>query len=153
MAEIYALGTFVEGSGSSWPGIVRDGKVIPLANLLRGAPNDLGALFLAWEQWASLIDAAVLDAPVDGWRDEADLTAVLPYKPENLLGAGANYRNHVIQLIVDTGTGGFKDLSPEERRKQAAEVMDRRAASGKPFIWIGLRSAIAGPDRPLVLPF
>jgi len=153
MTDLYALGTFAEGSTIGWPGVIRDGKVIPLATLLPEAPGDLGTLFLQWEQWAERLDAAVLEAPVAGWRDEGGLTARLPYKPENLLGAGANYRNHVIQLIVDTGTGGFKDLSPGERRIQAEAVMDRRAASGKPFIWIGMRSAIAGPDQPLVLPF
>ena len=30
--------------------------------------------------------------------------------------------------------------------------MDARAESGKPFVWVGLRSSVAGPARALVLP-
>jgi 2-keto-4-pentenoate hydratase/2-oxohepta-3-ene-1,7-dioic acid hydratase in catechol pathway len=72
--------------------------------------------------------------------------------PDNLLGAGANYRKHVIELIVDSGAGGVQHLSKEERRAYGEKEMDARAASGKPFVWVGLRSAIAGPARTLVLP-
>ncbi len=32
-------------------------------------------------------------------------------------------------------------------------MMDRRAAEGKPFVFVGVRSAIAGPDEPLVVPY
>jgi 2-keto-4-pentenoate hydratase/2-oxohepta-3-ene-1,7-dioic acid hydratase in catechol pathway len=153
MTEIYALGTFTEGSGPRWPGVVRGGKVRPLADLIDGAPADLGALFADWERWSAVVDAAVGEAGAEGWRDEADLVAHLPYKPENLFGAGANYRRHVVQLIVDKGAGGVEHLDAEARRKYGEELMDRRAATGKPFIWVGLRSAIAGPARLLVLPY
>jgi 2-keto-4-pentenoate hydratase/2-oxohepta-3-ene-1,7-dioic acid hydratase in catechol pathway len=72
--------------------------------------------------------------------------------PDNLFGAGANYRKHVIELIVDTGAGGVAHLSPEERRAYGEREMDQRAASGKPFVWVGLRSSLAGPEQVLVLP-
>lgn len=70
-----------------------------------------------------------------------------------MLGAAANYRRHVIELIIDKGAGGAQNLSPVERRKFGEELMDRRAASGQPFVWVGLRGAIAGAHDTLVLPY
>lgn len=152
MTSIYALGTFDEGDGKRWPGVVRDGRVCRLATLLPDAPATLGDMFADWESWADRIDAAVAAASGDGWRDEAELTAHLPYMPDNLFGAGANYRKHVIELIIDHGAGGTEHLSREERRAFGEREMDARAASGAPFIWVGLRSSIAGPARPFVVP-
>ena len=152
MTDLYALGTFTDGNGPRWPGVVRNGQVLPLARLLPDAPADLGSLFAHWPEWGDRVDAAVVAAPTDGWQRESDLVAHLPYMPENLLGAGANYRRHVIELIVDSGAGGTEHLSPEERRAYGEREMDERAASGSPFVWVALRSSVAGPARALVLP-
>ena len=152
MTSIYALGTFSEGEGPQWPGIIRDGQVIALSRLLPNAPADLGAVFADWSEWGDLIHDSVAAAPQDGWRSESDFVAHLPFMPDNLLGAGANYRKHVIELIVDTGAGGVAHMSPEERRAHGEREMDARAASGMPFVWVGLRSSVAGPDAPLRIP-
>lgn len=152
MTSIYALGTFTAADGPRWPGIVQEGRVLPLSLLLPDAPADLGTVFAGWSKWGELIHNAAAAAPTDGWREESDLTAHLPFMPDNLLGAGANYRKHVIELIVDSGAGGVAHLSPEERRAYAEREMDERAASGMPFVWVGLRSSVAGPARTLVLP-
>lgn len=153
MALIYALGTFDTGDGGHWPGVVRNGRICPLAKLVPDAPADLGGVFADWENWAGRIDTAMAEASDDGWRDEAESTAHLPFMPENLFGAGANYRKHVIELIVDHGAGGTEHLSREERRAFGEREMDDRAASGMPFVWVGLRSSIAGPARPFVVPY
>lgn len=152
MSRIYALGTFWSGR-EAFPGVVQDGRVLPLSRLLPSAPQDLGAVFADWERLEPAIEGAMAAPPEDGWIAERELVARLPYLPDNLIGAGANYRRHVIELIVDKGTGGAAHLSAAERRTFGEELMDRRAAEGKPFLWVGLRSAIAGPDQPLVLPF
>ena len=153
MTDAYALGTFTEGGGQRWPGVVRGGKVVPLAALLADAPGDLAAVFAQWERWGDRIHEAVEASGGAVWRDEDAFIAHLPFKPENLFGAGANYRRHVIELIVDTGAGGIAHLSRDERLAFGTRLMDERAATGKPFVWVGLRSAIAGPARPLTLPY
>ena len=153
MADIYALGTFTHGQEPSWPGVVRAGKVAALADLLPDAPATLGAVFEAWGTWSAVIDAAIAASEHAIWRNETEVVAQLPFKPDNLFGAGANYRKHVIELIVDRTFDGTSQLSREERYAHGAKIMDERAASGKPFIWVGLRSAIAGPSRPLLVPF
>lgn len=152
MTDIYALGTFTRADESRWPGVVTDGKVLPLASLLADAPTNLAAILADWTQWGICIDEAMAGSAALPWENEADLVAHLPYMPENLFGAGANYRKHVIELIVDTGAGGVQHLNHDERLAFGLAEMDRRAASGKPFVWVGLRSSIAGPARKLVLP-
>jgi len=152
MSDIHALGTFTQADEPRWPGVVRAGKVAPLAALLPDAPGNLLDLFGDWPRWEGRIAEAVAAAGPDTWRPESEVVAHLPHMPDNLFGAGANYRKHVIELIVDSGAGGLQHLGPEERRAHGEKEMDARAASGKPFVWVGLRSSIAGPARPLVLP-
>jgi 2-keto-4-pentenoate hydratase/2-oxohepta-3-ene-1,7-dioic acid hydratase in catechol pathway len=90
--------------------------------------------------------------PATDWRPESEFTVHLPFMPGQLFGAGANYRKHVIDLIVAKGAGGAEHLSPEERLVWGTEFMDRRAATGFPFIWVGLHGAIAGSHDTLILP-
>ncbi len=154
MSDLYALGTFAHAEGqASWPGVIRDGMVLPLATLVPDSPDDLKKLFENWFAWAPRIDEAMQSVPEDGWIVEAELFVMLPYKPENLFGAGANYRRHVIELIVDKGAGGVAHLDKEARRQVGIELMDKRAASGKPFIFIALRSGIIGARETLIVPY
>jgi 2,4-didehydro-3-deoxy-L-rhamnonate hydrolase len=67
------------------------------------------------------------------------------------LQAGANYRAHVIELVV-AGLTVDQTRTPEEARAFAAEIMDKRAASGEPYFFIGLPACVVGDDVPLVLP-
>ncbi len=150
--DIYALGTLSSDGAAPFPAVVQNGQVLPLASLLGEAPSDLGAVFLDWQRFGPQIDAAMAAAPTTGWRPEADLAVHLPFRPGQLFGAGANYRQHVIDIIVAKGTGGAEDLSPEERRAWGTNFMDQRAATGLPFIWVGLHSAIAGSHDTLILP-
>ena len=152
MPAVYALGTFSVRGGDAWPGVVCNGSVAPLIELLDEAPADLLALFQDWPHWSSLIETAMESADVASWRPEEGLTVHLPYRPENLIGVGANYRRHVIELIVDKGAGGVKHLNKEERLAHGIELMDRRARAGKPFAFVALRSALAGPFDELVVP-
>ncbi|MGC2419694.1 MAG: fumarylacetoacetate hydrolase family protein, partial [Candidatus Acidiferrales bacterium] len=72
--------------------------------------------------------------------------------PRQVFCAGANYRKHVIDLIVDQGVTTDGNLSREERRAQAAKMMDERAAHGAPFVFSKPPSAITGPYDPVILP-
>lgn len=152
MSIIYALGTFSVAGGDAWPGVICNDSVAPLIELLDAAPVDLLALFQDWPRWSKLIDAAMASADVSNWRPVSGLTVHLPYLPQNLIGAGANYRRHVIELIVDKGAGGAQHLSKEDRLAHGIELMDRRAREGKPYAFVALHSAIAGPFDELIVP-
>ncbi len=150
--ESYALGTLRTEAGVPFAAIIQGGRVLPLARLLPDVPDDLSYILAAWEHWEPAIAGAMLSAPATGWIDEADLFPCLPYLPNQLLGAGANYRKHVIDLIVDKGAGLTEEMTPAERRTHAVALMDERAATGTPYIWVGSRAAIAGSHDTLILP-
>lgn len=152
MPEMYGLGTFTASDNVRWPGVARAGQVARLSDLMDPSPVSLQQVFMDWDRWGVEIDQAVNSAPDTVWQPEANFVAHLPYTPENLFGAGANYRRHVIELVVDTAAGGLQNMSVDERRAYAEAEMDKRAESGKPFVWVGLRSSLAGPARPLALP-
>ncbi len=62
-----------------------------------------------------------------------------------------NYRTHVVQLFVDQGEGSRPGMTAEEIREEAERMMDERAASGVPFVFAGLPTAICGPDDDIHL--
>lgn len=113
---------------------------------------DLGAAglndFLAapdWDRIGALVSS-------DGeWMPLADVTLTAPVEPRQVLQAGANYREHVIELVA-AGLTSNSDRTPDEARAFAAAMMDDRAANGEPYFFIGLPACVVGDDVPLVLP-
>ncbi len=127
-------------------GLVAGDRIRPLGPDELGAP-DLNA-FLAHADWSRLAALATSDGewmPLDG----VVLTA--PVEPRQVLQAGANYRQHVIELVA-AGLTNNSDRTPEEAREFAAKMMDDRAANGEPYFFIGLPTVVVGDDVPLVLP-
>lgn len=81
----------------------------------------------------------------------SDVVLTAPVEPRQVLQAGANYREHVIELVA-AGLTQNTDRTPDEARAFAAELMDRRKAEGEPYFFIGLPACVVGDDVPLVLP-
>lgn len=135
----------------------RDGDVVRLA-LVAGdrirdlAPADLGAAdlnaFLAGGDWARV---AALAAAEGDWMPLAEAVLTAPVTPRQVLQTGANYRQHVIELVA-AGLSKGGDRTPEEARQWAAQMMDERKAHGEPYFFIGLPACVTGDDEPLVLP-
>ncbi|MEO8261663.1 MAG: fumarylacetoacetate hydrolase family protein [Pseudolysinimonas sp.] len=135
----------------------RDGDAVRLGLVSRGriralAPDELGApdlnAFLGSPDWARLEALAETDG---GWRELADVTLTAPVEPRQVLQAGANYREHVVQLIVG-GLTPDETRTPEDARAFATKLMDDRAANGEPYFFIGMPACVVGDDVPLVLP-
>ncbi|MFE1665129.1 fumarylacetoacetate hydrolase family protein [Microbacterium sp. P02] len=142
----FALARFREGADVRL-GLVAGDRIRPL-----GA-DDLGAAdlnaFLAAPDWDRLGELA--DAGGDGWMPLADVVLTAPVQPRQVLQAGANYRTHVIDLVV----AGRQKTDPrpvEELREWAGKMMDERQANGEPYFFIGLPAAVVGDDVELVLP-
>ena len=117
-------------------------------------PDELGAAdlnaFLAqgdagWERLAALVG---VDGP---WRPLADVVLTAPVEPRQVLQTGANYREHVIQLVA-SGLSTHEGESEEDARARAAKIMDDRRQNGAPYFFIGLPACVVGDDVPLVLP-
>ena len=135
----------------------RDGDSVRLGlvagDRIRAVSDDeLGAAglnaFLAHPDWDRL---RALAAEQGGWMPLADVVLTAPVEPRQVVQAGANYREHVIELVV-AGLTQDPSRSPEEAREFAAKMMDDRRANGEPYFFLGLPTVVVGDDVPLVLP-
>lgn len=105
------------------------------------------------EEWDRLLPVleSLATSGEGRWTVLADVTVKAPIEPRQILQAGANYRTHVIDLAVkhaDIANG----RTEEQVRAETAEMMDKRAAEGDPYFFVGLPSAITGPYDTVTLP-
>jgi len=70
-----------------------------------------------------------------------------------IYASGANYRKHVVELIVaHQDQAATQGMTPEQKRAWGMQLMDERAATGTPFIFIKPQSTVIGPFDPIVVP-
>lgn len=148
--EPFALGTLSAPGQAPFPGLIDTGagQVLDLWVTL-GVP-DLSTLLAGWD--AALPELAALAQ--DATRTRQDLTGLrvhAPVQPRQVFQAGANYRQHVIDLDM-AHRPPDDPRTEDEARAEIAAVMDRRAAEDLPYVFIGLPSAITGPYDDVVLP-
>lgn len=143
----YALARYRDGEAVHL-GLVSGDRIRPVGPEQLGATDLNAFLAHAPTSWARLATVADDDGP---WMPLADVTLTAPVEPRQVVQAGANYREHVIELVV-AGLTQDQSRSPEEAREFAANMMDDRAANGEPYFFIGLPTCVVGDDVPLVLP-
>ena len=160
----FKLGTFFREGDAPFAGLVLHDRVYALHSLqpllsstgqtLSGADSLLN-LMQAWESNFAALQAAVAQpgfmlvpsTPLLGLQLE------LPLRPTQIFCAGANYREHVIEIMMNEDPGGAAvHLSREERREQAALMMDERAATGTPFVFVKTAAALNRAEGEIVLP-
>nr|WP_239088176.1 fumarylacetoacetate hydrolase family protein [Planosporangium mesophilum] len=88
---------------------------------------------------------------IGDWIDLAGLQVLSPVEPRQIFQAGANYRTHVLDLVV-AHHDGADGRTPEQVRADAAAHMDERLAL-PPFVFQGLPTAICGPFDDVILPY
>ena len=71
--------------------------------------------------------------------------------PGQLFQAGANYREHLVELTKAGPDRMHRDMTDDERRL-ALETIDERARTGVPYIFLGLPHSIVGAEDDIVLP-
>lgn len=152
----YSLLTFEDaGTGAERAGLVSGGRVLPLTadnlDLPGDVPVSVETVIEHWDKAEAQLDQLAESAGAEpaGWLDESGLKVLAPLRPRQILQAGANYRKHVIDLAVAHRDGEGTD---EEIRERTAAVMDKRAAEGTPYFFIGLPTAMASATDDLVLP-
>lgn len=148
----FGLGT-VRRSGHSFAGLLLDGKVLELdsvaAELELQAPVTVRDVLDEWDRTAPRLRS--LTHSTGAWHDLSSLDVLAPIEPRQILQAGANYRTHVIDLAVKHAE--LADGRTEEQvRADAAVMMDKRAAEGTAYFFIGLPSAVTGPYDTVALP-
>lgn len=129
--------------------IVAGDKVVPIGGQDRG----MLALLDDWDDALPTFEA-ILHAG-HGAVDRATVAFTAPYVPRQIFCTGANYRRHVIGLIMGDSamrTAEHEGISDEERRARAEAMMDARATNELPYCFIKLPSCVVGPTDEVVLP-
>jgi 2,4-diketo-3-deoxy-L-fuconate hydrolase len=163
----FALGTFSVAGSPAFPGLVIDERMLALRALgpvcrrlgmdLR-QPESLLTLIEEWPHNEQALHRAVaqlageqftaLSVPIGLVKTHAPLE-----QPRQIFCSGANYRRHVIDLIVDQARDpAVAGMSRDERLAYAVKLMDERAAGGTPYIFSRTWSSIAGPFDPIEPP-
>jgi 2,4-diketo-3-deoxy-L-fuconate hydrolase len=143
----FGLATLRDGGAA----LVVGDRVIALAPL--GEGREVLALLDDWDAAFPKLEALAATGEGATVLDETALAA--PYIPRQIFCTGANYRKHVIGLIMgdpSMRTPGDEDISDEERRARAEKVMDERARATDPYCFIKLPSCVVGPNDAVVLP-
>lgn len=168
-SNAFRLGTFSVAGCAPFAGIEVTGKVLPLrasdsyltamTAALKGADSMLGIL----EEWPH--NFPVLQRIADAMHSGNDaalaagamsldkLTFHPPVnKPRNIYCAGANYKKHVVDIIVAQTTSETASMTPEQRRAWGTRKMDERIANGTPYFFCKPQSTVIGPFDTVILP-
>jgi 2,4-didehydro-3-deoxy-L-rhamnonate hydrolase len=147
----FAVGTFRTANSDAFPALVlSDGAAIDL----RPDWASTDAILSDWDRALDFMSALAFrrDRPA---LEFISLEALPPVARPNVLGAGANYRQHVAEMMTHNK---FNQHARREGEDDAAffkrnlEEVDRRAREGIPFFWAGLHSSIAPPNSTVEIP-
>lgn len=151
VAGSFGVGTFQADEARPFPALVLPGgAVLDLSERYR----DTHEIFAKWDRaldW--LNDRAVKqDLPAS---DYSTLVARPVVEHPNLLCAGANYRQHVAEMMTLNNFNQHARLAGEDDEaffvRNLAEV-DRRTREGIPYFWTGLHSSLCGANDDVPLP-
>lgn len=157
----HALGRFADPTAPAAPpfaGVIVDERwVTPLwAHERLGLARNATLLDVCerWDELEPLIAQCVAEDRASVAPVAADtLHTLAPLQPRQILCTGANYRQHVIDLVVAQGAGADTEgMSVEERRAHVTRRTDERARHGIPYAFPKLVSTIAGPFDDIVVP-
>jgi 2,4-didehydro-3-deoxy-L-rhamnonate hydrolase len=133
--------------------LVRDGLCKPLSYW--GENRSVRELLADWDQTSQLLAQwAVDDAAFSQAMSLDDADICLPYRPSQVFCTGANYKKHVVGLIMgdpSMRTADQEGMTDEDRRAKVEAMMDARAKS-LPFCFIKLPSCAVGARDNVVLP-
>lgn len=149
----FGIGLFETQDGTTFTGLVTGGEVFELDQLVPGAT--LGALLGRWREGLVMLSDARARVrageghPLDTLRPLPPVT-----RASQIFQSGANYRTHVLDLIdAAERRGDNSDGFDAEAREQAREQLDKRAKSGRPFVFSGSVHALAGANDDVILPY
>ena len=136
-------------------GIVVDGAAYCIADAVGRPLSSPEPLFADWEphldrlqDWCEQVRAGAARAePLPAGNE-----VLPPVQPANVFQAAANYRKHVIDLMVASPRPEHVDLDEHGRRAVAVTLMDERAQSGTPTVFSGLPSSMTGAHGDVVIP-
>jgi 2-keto-4-pentenoate hydratase/2-oxohepta-3-ene-1,7-dioic acid hydratase in catechol pathway len=146
----FALGTFGAPDGHEFGAIVIRDAVFELEPRLGCGVR---GVLEAWET-----SLPVLQELADSFASapsEHELPTLRPlppvWPPGQLFQAGANYREHVVELMSAGPDLMHREATDEERLRSLASI-EERARNGTPYVFLGLPHAVVGAEDDIVLP-
>lgn len=150
----FALATFASDDGSPFAAIVRGDRAAALAGHL-GGERTIRELVADWDAAFPALQALADRLELDAYDlAAADLHPLPPISPPGqIFQAGANYRQHVLDLMAGAeARGDSSDGLTAERRDAARAELEQRLQHGKPFVFLGSAHAMIGANDEVVLP-
>ncbi|MCX4903831.1 fumarylacetoacetate hydrolase family protein [Streptomyces sp. NBC_00878] len=158
MPAPFALGRFrCRVDGTQFCAVVIGDELLAIADLAPGlGADDIDAALDDWPTAVKALQTAVDEHLATGrWAESArrldTVAPVAPWTPRQLFQSGANYKQHVVELIV-AAAAEAGDANPADTQEHAIALMEERAAHGTPYVFLGLPSAVCGPVDDVVLP-
>jgi len=168
----FELGTFSAAGGPPFAGLVLNQKVIalhalkPLCLQLQIALTGTESILALLENWdanfatlqkvADHLSSSTTNEPLAQLFVAVEQLQIHPpvNLPRQIFCSGANYKKHVVQIIINTHEGCPPELLNDKPGLQAwaENLMDERAAHGVPYMFIKAPSAVTGALDPVVLP-
>jgi 2-keto-4-pentenoate hydratase/2-oxohepta-3-ene-1,7-dioic acid hydratase in catechol pathway len=144
----FALGTFTTADGDVFPGLVIGDSVLDIRARFGAETTTLALL----EDWESTLQTLVELAHEHdgGGHTLASLRPRPPVMPRQVLCAGANYYQHVRQIVYSTLRLEGDERSEAALREEAERQVKRRASTD-PYVFAGLPSALTGARDDVVL--
>jgi 2-keto-4-pentenoate hydratase/2-oxohepta-3-ene-1,7-dioic acid hydratase in catechol pathway len=150
----FALGTFAV-AGREFAGLVVGERVRDLSDLTGGSPATVSGLVTHWDAVFPIL-TGLAGSATGMWTPLDEVVFRPPLRPGQVLQSGANYRRHVVDLVMAeyhaARAAGTDDRPEDEARAEGEAMMDARAANGRPYVFIGLPSAMCGAYDEVVLP-
>jgi 2,4-diketo-3-deoxy-L-fuconate hydrolase len=152
------LGSFRMDDQSPFLGVVRDGGVVPLFTIDSRrfpASTTIRELIADWDNsLATLKESLARPADLGSVVPITRLQACAPVPDaRQVFCAGANYRAHVVEMVVAVGLGAeTADMDADARRAYGEAYVARQLVESDPFIFMKPVSSIAGPCEDLTLP-
>ncbi len=148
----FAVGTFASPERSAFAGLVLDGRVASLETHL-GAGVTVRSLLEEWDRSLERLERLAQALSPDDCEHRLEELRPLPpvQPPGQLFQAGANYRQHLVQLMSAADERMHHLMSAKERERELARL-DERAASGDPYVFVGVPYSLAGARDEIVLP-
>ena len=161
-ATPFRLGTFSSAGGEPFPGMVIGERVISFEALrlarcatMLDVLEDWDRNFAGLRQIAADVAAARAPAVERQLRPLSELRVHAPVpRPGTVYCAGANYKKHVVDLIIaHRDQAETHGMTLEQRRAWGMKLMDERATNGTPFIFLKPQSSVTGPFDPIIVPY
>lgn len=151
-ATRFAIGTFSAETGESFAALVLGDRATRIDAHL-GLGVSVRSLLEDWPDSLAALQGLADHLTAEGCEHRLDQLRPLPpvQPPGQLFQAGANYKQHLIELM-SADEDRMHHMTTAEERRQAIGLLDERARNGTPYVFLGVPYSLAGAQDEIVLP-